>query len=321
MSKQRVLVIGGSGFIGRAIVQRLGASDAFEPVIASRHGASGLRLDATDAVQLVAAFKNCDAVVNCVAGSAAVIRANGAALAQATADARNPELHVVHLSSMAVYGSASGTVREDAPLSGDLGDYSAAKAAAETALRTVGDHTTVLRPGIVYGPGSSQWTLRIARLLRQRRLGDLGAVGDGCCNLVHVDDVALSVERVLTIPAARRQVFNLAMANSPSWNEYLVRFALALRAVPVRRVGGRRLKIETKLLAPPLKIFEILATRLGASAPGIAPPIPGSLVRTFAQDIRLDVHRAGEVLGIAWRDLDAELRSIALELAGKLERK
>ncbi len=35
--------------------------------------------------------------------------------------------------------------------------------------------------------------------------------------------------------AAGGQAFNLAMSGPPTWNEYLVRFARALHAVPVAR--------------------------------------------------------------------------------------
>jgi 2-alkyl-3-oxoalkanoate reductase len=289
-----VIVIGSDDFVGRRIAARLGTSVS--------------RVSATDASQLAAALAGCSAVVNNMTGAAARLRQNAEALAHAVAACGNPALRVVHLSSMAVYGSATGTVNEDTPLLGDLGDYSSARVAAEHSLRAVADRVTVLRLGVDYGAGGSQWTVRIARLLRQRRLGDMGVAGDGTCNLVHVDDIALAVERALQTETAAGCAFNLAMSAPPLWNEYLTRFAIALHAVPVRRITARRRKIESKLLAPPLKVLEILGGRLRIPGRMLPPPIPGSLLRTLAHDIRLDSRRAENLLGMQWMSLDAGLR-------------
>jgi nucleoside-diphosphate-sugar epimerase len=304
--KPRVLLVGSADFMSEAIRRRLAASEVLQ------------LLDETpppdDAARITESVARCDAVVNSMNGAAEAIRRNGAALAAALNACAQP-VRLVHLSSMTVYGSVEGVVNEDARLDASLGAYAAARIAAEQMLRQAAPQTTVLRLGVEYGPDCPAWTLRIAHLLRQRRLGDLGAAGDGCCNLVHVDDVALAVERALITPVALGQAFNLAVPNSPSWNEYLTRFALAIRAVPVRRVGSTRLKIEKGLFAPPLKIIEILSQRFGVASLGMAPPIPSSLVRAFAQGIRLDSRRASEVLGITWSDLDVELRRIARQLS------
>lgn len=309
----RILILGGTGFIGSAVVARLRAGDWAQPVVAGRSAKASLRLDATDAGQIAAALKNCDALVNCVAGSTQTFRANAAALAAALREAP-ASLRVVHLSSMAVYGLATGLVSEETEPRADLGEYSSAKLEAEHLIRKAASQTVLLRPGIVYGGGSPQWTQRIAQLLREHRLGDLGAAGDGCCNLVHVRDVATAVESALRTDAARGGTFNLSLPEPPTWNEYLVRFALALGAVPVRRVAGWRLRLEGRLLAPPLKIMEILAGRLRMPAGRLPPPIPNSLLRLFQQDIRLDPGAAERVMGMRWTPLEDGLAEAARSL-------
>ena len=303
--KPRVLLVGDVDYMSKAIRRRLAESEELQLL--------DEMLPPDDAARIAESLPRCDAVVNVVNGAAKAIRRNGVALATALNACAQP-IRLIHLSSMTVYGLAEGVVSEDAQLDDGLGAYAAARIAAEQVLCQAAPQATVLRLGVEYGPDCPAWTLRIAHLLRQRRLGDLGAAGDGCCNLVHVEDVAFAVERALITSVAAGQAFNLAMPNSPSWNEYLTRFALAIRAVPVRRISPTRLVIEKKLLAPPLKILEILSQRLGVASPGFAPPIPSSMTRAFAQDIRLDSHRASEVLGIAWRNLDIELRRIALQL-------
>jgi 2-alkyl-3-oxoalkanoate reductase len=153
--------------------------------------------------------------------------------------------------------------------------------------------------------------VRFAQYLLARRLGDLGPAGDGYCNLVHVDDVAAAIVRALENPQTDGQVYNLSSSNPPTWNEYLIRYARALRAVPVRRISGRRLKIETKVLAPPLKIAEILARAARLASSVLPPPIPPSLGRLMRQEIRLSTVRAEQGLGMQWQDLEAGLTQTA----------
>ncbi|SPU50222.1 NAD-dependent epimerase/dehydratase family protein [Bordetella trematum] len=302
--KQTILVLGAGGYVGRRVVAALAASDWAEPVAALRRaGAPGpvrqVMLDATDGAALQQALQQADAVVNCVAGAPDTMVNGARALAQALAGL--PARRLVHFSSMAVYGDARGPVDEDHPLASGLTGYGGAKAQAEQILAAHADRV-VLRPGCIYGPDSPQWSTRIARLLRSRRIGDLGAGGDGCSNLVYIDDVVAAVLAGLRGPATG--AFNLAMDDAPDWNGYFLAYARALGAVPVRRIGARRLKIETHLLAPALKIAEIGLRRVGLKVP---PPIPPSLARLWRQDIRLLGARAREQLGLRWTPLQAGL--------------
>ncbi len=117
--------------------------------------------------------------------------------------------------------------------------------------------------------------------------------------------------QALRQPAAEGQAFNLAMAGAPLWNEYFFRFAKALGAVPIARLSARRLKIETRLAAPPLKIAEILARRAKLKAITLPPPIPASLARLWRQEIRLVATKAERDLALRWTDLDRGLSETA----------
>jgi nucleoside-diphosphate-sugar epimerase len=297
-------------------MRALQASGWALPVAASRSTRAGdpgqppaISLDATDADGLRAALTGMDAVVNCVAGSAETIVRSARALAGTVTGMQNPP-HVVHLSSVAVYGDAAGLVAEDAPLSGALGAYGAAKIEAERLLQTC-PSIVILRPGIVYGPGSEQWSIRVARWLAARRLGDLGRHGDGICNLLHVDDAAEAIVRSSQLRGAHR-VLNLAQADPPTWNEYFSRYARALGFVPVARVTARRLRFETKLLAPPLKIAQLVVQRFSPAASRAIPdPVSPSLGRLFQQEITLRVEAAQQVLGLRWTPLAEGLRNTA----------
>jgi nucleoside-diphosphate-sugar epimerase len=321
MMKQSILVLGANGFIGREVVAGLGSTDWATPILGIRRpSASGKdqfeqrTVEATSVESVSAAMQGVTGVVNCVAGDPHILVSSTSALCDA-AQRMSPPPRIIHLSTMSVYGSATGLIDESAALRGDIGPYSAAKVTAEAKVAAY-PHAVIFRPGCVFGPTSEQWGIRMARLLLAHRLGDLGAAGDGYCNLVHVKDVAQAVIRALESGRTDGGVFNLSTPEPPTWNEFFIRYAAALRAVPVRRISRRRLKIETKLLAPPLKIAEILGRACKLDVRRWPPPIPPSLLRLMDQEIRLDTRRVETALSLRWRDLDSTLAETARHIVG-----
>ena len=305
--KTKVLVLGANGYVGQAVIRALQASTWAEPVAGVRRASraadvASMGIDATDAAALAADAAEVGAIVNCVAGSAATMVAGAKALRAALLPMGATAPRLVHFSSMAIYGGATGVVDEDRPSGANLTGYAGAKVECEALLADL-PNVVMLRPGCIYGPGSPQWSERIAFLLADRRIGDLGAAGDGCSNLVYIDDVVAAVLQAVQRADVAGGVFNLAMAQAPTWNDYFVAFGRRLGKVPVARIGGRRLKLETKLLGPALKIMEIGAGRLRLNTRRLPPPIPPSLLRLWGQDIRLSSVRAEQRLGLAWTPL------------------
>jgi nucleoside-diphosphate-sugar epimerase len=287
VTKRLVLVAGAGNFVGMRVMSALAACGWAEP--------AALDALAPPAPEML---RGALGIVNAAAAKPRSILA----LARLAADAARSggaQLRAVHLSSMTVYGAVEGPIDETAALRADLGDYAAAHIEAE---RIIAAHANavILRPGCEYGAGCPQWSGRIARLLYARRLGDLGLAGDGCCNLLYIDDLVSAILASLRKPDLGGEIFNLAVRSPPTWNDYLIRYAIALRAVPVRRITARRLKAEAKLFAVPLKSLEILAARVSRTSLFSMPAITPSLLRLCRQRIVLDVGKAEARLGLAW---------------------
>ena len=313
----KVLVLGGTGYIGARLCAQLRQTGWAQPVSVSsarRAGAADLALDTRDGAALQAALQEVDAVVNCVAGNAAAIAEGARVLADAALAAGC--LRIVHLSSMSVYGVQEGELTEQAPTDPTLGWYGKAKCEAEGHMQRfagAGGCAVLLRPGCVWGPGSQLWVTRIGQWLRSGRIGDLGAAGDGWSNLVHVDDVCRAILAALRLPLAARgfRSFNLAAPDSPRWNDYFVDLALAIHATPVRRVHPMQVRLDAWLGGPPLQLARSLLARTGRSARHLPSPVTPGLLGLWQRHLRLDSTLAERQLQPAWTPYDTALEQAA----------
>lgn len=294
-SAKRVLVSGSSGFIGSRVVDALRADPRFVAVPACRQPREGARvLDLRAPAGMADALRGIDAVVHCAAGGRAVTVEGTAALLRAAAAAGVARF--VHMSSIAVYGDAEGTVTEQAGFvsSGGRG-YAAWKSAAEqVCLDTSGMDVVRLRPAIVYGAGSSLWVEVMARRILSGRWGLFGAGGEGICNLVHVGDVAAAAVAAVQAPAAAGAAYNVNGEEHLTWNQYFARLAAAIGAPALRTITPGVWRARS-LLALPLK--------------AVARIQPG-----FAADLLLGAPASGELALFARRatyPISAAVRHLA----------
>lgn len=312
----KVLVLGGSGYIGSRLCAVLADSGWALPVSGSRRaprGTATVQVDTTDLTSMRRALQGMDAVVNCVASSADAISKGARVLVQAARQSGCPR--IVHMSTMSVYGAHEGEADESAPRDASIGWYAKAKCEAEDILAefvSQGGSLVMLRPGCVWGPGSELWVGRIGRLLRTHRLGDLGSAGDGWSNLVAVEDVCAAVLaslRLQTAGAAR--IYNLAAPDSPRWNDYFVDLAITIGAIPVARLPRRRLQLDAKLAGPVLKSFEILLKKAGRPTERLSDPLPPGLLGVFERHLHLRSDRAERELQLQWTPYEDVLQRSA----------
>lgn len=229
----RVLVTGGSGFIGSHVVDRLRAAGIepriFDLVPSPYHDPEEVEIvlgDLLDTDRLRRALVGCDAVIHLAAAADVGIvveepceaeRTNAQGTISLLEAARSAGVRrVVYGSTVWVYGgSGEAVVDEDTPLCLPGHIYTASKLAGEmycvSYAELYGVEYTILRFGIPYGPRARPSAV-IPIFVRKALAGEpLTIAGDGrqSRRFVYVTDLAEGVVRALDPPAANR-VYNLA---------------------------------------------------------------------------------------------------------------
>jgi nucleoside-diphosphate-sugar epimerase len=262
----RALVIGGTLFIGRALVDQLLARG--DDVVIMHRGTGtpfGTRVgeiqcDRNDVAAVRAALKNStfdvvyDNVYDWQRGTTA--QQVSAAAAAAASDGR---CRYVFTSSMAVYGEG-GEYDEDAPLvpSDYPNPYSAQKADSERVLfemyRRDGIPVTTLRPAFIYGPHNpfDREAFFWDRLLAGRQIV-IPDDGSRTMQWVHVRDVARAAVLAADNDRAAGRAYNLAGYPPVTQLEFVQLLAniagtqakcAFIRREEIQRLGGQ-------LFAPP----------------------------------------------------------------------
>ena len=213
MADRRVTVFGGSGFLGRRIVERL-AADGAEVRIAVRHPEraaflarlarpgqiTAVRADVWDEATVAPALAGAGAVVNTVGhyvergdASFEAIHGQGARHVAAAANAAGVA-RLVHISGIGADPAS------DSP-------YVRARAIGERLVREAFPAATILRPSVMFGP--NDFLYRLAGLARVLPAMPLFGAGDVRLQPVYVDDVAAAVARALAAPATAGKLYEL----------------------------------------------------------------------------------------------------------------
>ena len=315
MSEDPVLVTGGSGFVGGAVLARLveagrevrALTRSVEAAGAlSRGGAQPVRGDILDPASLDRAMAGCGVVYHlaglngfCLPDPRELHRVNVEGTRMVVAAAAQAGVRrIIHTSSAATVGEAKGTVgREDSPHRGSfLSHYERSKFEAErVAFQTAaarGIELVSVNPASVQGPGRVRGT---ARILIDALNGRLKAVVDSRMSLVDVADCAeghlLAEQR--GVPGERYLLSGATLT---------VTEAIALLGtITGRHVHPRRLPGPVAMVA-------------AAGAEGLArlrrrrPSVCREMVRTILHGHAYDGSRATRELGLVYTPIDESLR-------------
>jgi uncharacterized protein YbjT (DUF2867 family) len=223
-----ILVAGGTGFVGGAIVRELARRG--KPVVVMSHRPAhaagrfpGLAVevrqgDARDAGSLSAAVMGADAIISCMQFPNFPIENRRKGFTFDEVDARGNERLVAAASEAGVkqyvYLSGAGAA-PDARY-----HWYRAKWRAEEAIRGSGMRFTILRPSWVFGPEDKALN-RFAGFARM--LPFVPVIGDGKQRLqpVFVDDVARVVADSLIRPAATNETFEIGGPDVMTMDEVL----------------------------------------------------------------------------------------------------
>lgn len=302
MRKPVVLITGAGGFIGGWMAEalhlsrwaqvRAGVSRWSSAARVARFPVDIVRCDVTDADSLDQALQGVDIVVHCARGKGNdnSVTIDGTRLLIDRVRKAGVQ-HLVFTSSVAVYGEATGLVHEDAAPVSPLTEYGAGKRAAEAICEESADddlRISVIRPTIVYGPFSEQWTTPYIERFASGRWRALGAGGEGKCNLVYVGDLVRMVQFLVETDLGPYVVLNGNGPEVPTWNSYLERFNAALGFPPFAEPDAS-LGLQVALRRPVRALGKyVLANHkdLLMAAANASPPLK-ALMKKTEQDLKL----------------------------------
>ena len=253
---ETVLVTGGCGFLGRALVglilqhTRWSVRVLALPQEAVPSGWTArvevVRGDITRMADVARAAQGCGILFHLAAlvGDAGTYAEHERVTVGGTAHvfdvAMANKARVVLTTSICAYGDAiqHGRCTEDTPLGRAQGPYGRAKQGQEALawrFKSQGGKVCVVRPANIVGPGSGPWLLDAAQALRQRLPALVGG-GRGNAALTVVDNVADFLLLAARTPAAYGQAFNVHDDLQVTWRGYFTDLATLLQAPHPRSV-------------------------------------------------------------------------------------
>ncbi|WP_345817741.1 NAD(P)-dependent oxidoreductase (plasmid) [Paraburkholderia sp. PREW-6R] len=309
----RILVTGGTGFLGRHVVWRLNAS-GHDVVFTGRNlqhadtvisGAIRTGCEtrfikvehgsAQSHATMHGAASDADAAVHCAALSSpwgrpeAFEKANINSTHEVVDACRAQHVpRLIHISTPSIYFNFRDRIgiREDEPLPPPVNEYARTKGVAEQrAMQSPLDSVIALRPRAIIGPYDATLLPRLLRVSRVSRL-PLMRGGNALIDLTYVDNVVDAVELALSANLQR------AVVNISNGEPMPVRTLFAMLA--------DAFGIELRVRRIPYPVVDAVATLLEWAAlirGGGEPPVTRYSAGLLAWSQTLDLTRARELLG------------------------
>jgi farnesol dehydrogenase len=315
----KVLLTGGTGFLGKNVARRLAAAGHSLRLLA-RKGSDLSRLpadievargDVTDASSFSRAAQGCDAVMHMAALVKMWVpdreefdRVNVEGVRNAIAAARAAHARLVYTSSFIAVGPAGPAPADESRVHDGLryrNDYERTKALADAVARqaaAAGQDLVLLYPGVVYGPGEMTEANLVVKMVRDHLAGKMPGIvgpGDRLWCYAYADDVAEAhVAALERAPSGARYFLG---GENVTMNDFFATLA-ELTGVP----------------APRRHIPYAVATALGfvlkawADLSGMSPELTHEVVGVFREHWAYSSAKAQAELGYRARPLQEGLR-------------
>ncbi len=241
-SGKRVLVTGGTGFIGGRLVERLVLECNADVRVLVRNFANASRIarfpvemvhgNVTESTDVAAAVDGCDIVFHCaweVQDSESMERRINV---EGTGNVLKAALQagvkrVVHLSTVLAYGATPDGDFDETTSRNPDNTYG--KSNLETERLAVsytekqGLPVSVLQPTIVYGPYGRAWTVGVLNQLKRGKVILVNG-GDGLCNVVYIDDMVSAILLAAVKAEANGEIFLISGERPVTWKEFYGRY-------------------------------------------------------------------------------------------------
>jgi len=266
-----VVVTGATGFIGTALLPKLAAAGhrlrvlCRRPLIVGPPGVEVVLGDLTDERSVATAVEGADAVVHLGAATSAgrldpalAYRVNvGGASTLIDACRRNNCRRVIVISTQHVHLPRPGV-------------YGRTKRIADALFLGSALETTILRPSLVYGPGSRGVFTKLAGLVR--RLPIIPVVGPGRWHLrpVYLDDMTSIIAETLARPETGGRTYDVGGPDRVTYDGFLLAICSALGRrcrrihLPITASFVLAWLLERVLANPPLTVENVHGALLEA---------------------------------------------------------
>ena len=241
MEKRKILILGGTRFIGPALITKLYGRMKDEVSLTCFH--RGLHMeqapfpdpgithrigDRHDETKVADLFRSdWDMVIDLSGVDEQMIRIS-------LSHARNRCRRYVFISSSSVYTACGKTPhREDEPVRSGTGEpYAVSKILGERLLREWFPHFTVIRPSKIYGPGNYYFSERsFLRMIQERRV--ILLKNDPILHFTYIDDLT---EGICAL-SEEDGIYNVAGAEPARLSRFIQMIA-RLHSLPVEFVSG-----------------------------------------------------------------------------------